>query len=110
MIVWTISSLAGSRIVEKSADIKHKGIEYKGIVLSITTIEIFDGINIYPLNSFQYLIWAITRSVPFIYALAKIILSLGAILSIVATFLSAMRGPMHANEINKEAHQAPKEK
>ena len=51
-----------------------KGIDYKWIVLSITTIEmfmvsvngsitlislpaIFNGINIDPLTSFQYLIW-----------------------------------------------------
>jgi len=53
-----------------------KGIDYKWIVLSITTIEmfmvsvngsitlislpaIFNGININPLNSFQYLIWVL---------------------------------------------------
>ncbi|WP_292382009.1 MFS transporter [Methanosarcina sp. UBA289] len=55
---------------------QHKGIGYKWIVLSITTIEmfmvsvngsiilislpaIFDGINIDPLTSFQYLIWVL---------------------------------------------------
>ncbi len=57
-----------------AAGIVRKGIEYKWIVLSITTIEmfmvsvngsitlislpaIFNGINIDPLTSFQYLIW-----------------------------------------------------
>lgn len=34
---------------------------------------------------------------------------IGAVLSIVATFLSAMRGPMHADEIHEEAHEAPME-
>lgn len=71
-----MSSLAGSFGAEKPAGIKRKGIDYKWIVLSITTIEmfmvsvngsiilislpaIFDGINIDPLTSFQYLIWVL---------------------------------------------------
>lgn len=62
--------------VRKSSGLRHKGIDYKWIVLSITTIEmfmvsvngsiilislpaIFDGININPLTSFQYLIWVL---------------------------------------------------
>lgn len=71
-----MSSLAGNRGVKNPAGIQRKGIEYKWIVLSITTIEmfmvsvngsiilislpaIFDGINIDPLTSFQYLIWVL---------------------------------------------------
>jgi MFS family permease len=71
-----ISSLAGYHGVQKLVGIRHKGIDYKWIVLSITTIEmfmvsvngsiilislpaIFDGININPLTSFQYLIWVL---------------------------------------------------
>ena len=71
-----ISSLGGNRSAESPAGIQHKGIDYKWIVLSITTIEmfmvsvngsiilislpaIFNGINIDPLTSFQYLIWVL---------------------------------------------------
>ncbi len=71
-----VSSLARNPDVKSSAGIQHKGIDYKWIVLSITTIEmfmvsvngsiilislpaIFDGINIDPLTSFQYLIWVL---------------------------------------------------
>lgn len=71
-----ISSLAGSRGIKNPAGTEYKGIDYKWIVLSITTIEmfmvsvngsiilislpaIFDGINIDPLTSFQYLIWVL---------------------------------------------------
>lgn len=70
------SLLAGNRGVKSPADMQHKSIDYKWIVLSITTIEmfmvsvngsiilislpaIFDGININPLTSFQYLIWVL---------------------------------------------------
>lgn len=35
---------------------------------------------------------------------------IGAILSIVAAFLSAMRGPVHADEIHETAHGIPPEK
>lgn len=76
MIMRIMSSLAGNRGVKNPAGIQRKGIEYKWIVLSITTIEmfmvsvngsiilislpaIFDGINIDPLTSFQYLIWVL---------------------------------------------------
>lgn len=71
-----ISLLAGKRGIKNPANIQNKGIDYKWIVLSITTIEmfmvsvngsiilislpaIFDGINISPLTSFQYLIWVL---------------------------------------------------
>jgi MFS family permease len=71
-----ISSLLRTFDFEKSAGVEHKDIDYKWIVLSITTIEmfmvsvngsiilislpaIFDGININPLTSFQYLIWVL---------------------------------------------------
>ena len=71
-----ISSLAGNRGVKNPTGIQYKGIDYKRIVLSITTIEmfmvsvngsiilislpaIFNGINIDPLTSFQYLIWVL---------------------------------------------------
>lgn len=71
-----LSLFAGSQSAEKPAGMKHKGIDYKWIVLSITTIEmfmvsvngsiilislpaIFDGIDIDPLSSFQYLIWVL---------------------------------------------------
>jgi hypothetical protein len=70
--VGIISSPVGTRGVENPTGIKHKGIDYKWIVLSITTIEmfmvsvngsiilislpaIFDGININPLTSFQFI-------------------------------------------------------
>jgi MFS family permease len=69
-------STAGDNNIETPPSIQHKGIDYKWIVLSITTIEmfmvsvngsiilislpaIFDGINIDPLTSFQYLIWVL---------------------------------------------------
>jgi len=69
-------TLAGNRGTENPAGIQHRGIDYKWIVLSITTIEmfmvsvngsiilislptIFNGINIDPLTSFQYLIWVL---------------------------------------------------
>jgi len=71
-----VSLLAGNRGTENPAGIQHRGIDYKWIVLSITTIEmfmvsvngsiilislptIFNGINIDPLTSFQYLIWVL---------------------------------------------------
>lgn len=71
-----MSLLTGSQGVKNPAGMQHKGIGYKWIVLSITTIEmfmvsvngsiilislpaIFDGINIDPLTSFQYLIWVL---------------------------------------------------
>jgi MFS family permease len=71
-----ISSLLRTLGFEKSAGVEHKDIDYKWTVLSITTIEmfmvsvngsiilislpaIFDGININPLTSFQYLIWVL---------------------------------------------------
>jgi MFS family permease len=68
--------MEGSDIMDNAAGVGRKGIEYKWIVLSITTIEmfmvsvngsitlislpaIFNGINIDPLTSFQYLIWVL---------------------------------------------------
>ena len=71
-----MSLLPGAHGVDESVSIKRKGLDYKWIVLSITTIEmfmvsvngsiilislpaIFDGININPLISFQYLIWVL---------------------------------------------------
>ncbi len=76
MIMRIMSLLTGSQGVKNPAGMQHKGIGYKWIVLSITTIEmfmvsvngsiilislpaIFDGINIDPLTSFQYLIWVL---------------------------------------------------
>ena len=71
-----MSLLPEAHGVDKPVGIKRKGLDYKWIVLSITTIEmfmvsvngsiilislpaIFDGININPLTSFQYLIWVL---------------------------------------------------
>lgn len=76
MIMRIMSLLTGSQGVKNPAGMQHKGVGYKWIVLSITTIEmfmvsvngsiilislpaIFDGINIDPLTSFQYLIWVL---------------------------------------------------
>ncbi|MDQ1253182.1 MAG: hypothetical protein QG646_2332 [Euryarchaeota archaeon] len=70
------SSFVRSHGVRKSAGLRLKGIDYKWVVLSITTIEmfmvsvngsiilislpaIFDGIKINTLTSFQYLIWVL---------------------------------------------------
>jgi EmrB/QacA subfamily drug resistance transporter len=71
-----IPTLAGNRGTETPAGIQHKVIDYKWTVLSITTIEmfmvsvngsiilislpaIFNGINIDPFTSFQYLLWVL---------------------------------------------------
>src|SRR5665647_1949968 len=71
-----VSLLADNGGTENPTGIQHRGIDYKWIVLSITTIEmfmvsvngsiilislptIFNGINIDPLTSFQYLIWVL---------------------------------------------------
>ncbi|MGA2934892.1 MAG: MFS transporter [Methanomicrobiales archaeon] len=71
-----LPSLAGNRGSGDPAGIRQKGIDYKWIVLSITTIEmfmvsvngsitlislpaIFNGINIDPFTSFQYLLWVL---------------------------------------------------
>jgi MFS family permease len=72
----TLPSLAGNRGAGGLTGIRQKGIDYKWIVLSITTIEmfmvsvngsitlislpaIFNGINIDPFTSFQYLLWVL---------------------------------------------------
>ena len=84
-----------------------KNLGYNPVIAILATVpkSIIGTISSGTINVLTVTTWFPTTLAQAFMPSLRLSFYIGAVLSIIATFLSAMRGPMHADEIDEEAHE-----